>query len=109
MHFSAAAKPTPSNQEQLTMRRSQKKFSTSPIRKAALCTYETLESRRMFSVSLALSGPQTITPGPTINVSADNSFGQSGMELDVNPKNPLNIAGVSQHAGGMNEIDVYRS
>src|SRR5438034_1475398 len=70
---------------------------------------ESLESRRMLSGYLSFSGAQTITPGPTINVSNDNSFGQSGMVMDVNPTNPLQLAGIVQHVGGMNEIDVYRS
>ena len=61
------------------------------------------------SASLSLNGPQTITPGPTINVSADNTFGQSNMVMDVSPTNPLLLAGIVQHVGGQNEIDVYRS
>ena len=71
--------------------------------------FETLETRRMLSASLSLNGPQTISSGPTINVSNDNSFGQSGMVMDVNPRNPLQVAGIVQHVGGWNEIDAYRS
>src|SRR5436190_3845783 len=70
---------------------------------------ESLESRRMLSGYVSFSGAQTITPGPTINVSNDNSFGQSGMVMDVNPRNPLQVAGIVQHVGGWNEIDLYRS
>src|SRR5262245_56051187 len=70
---------------------------------------ESLEMRRLMSASLWFNGPQTITPGPTINVSADNAFGQSGMVMEVNPTNPLQIAGIVQHVGGWNEIDLYRS
>src|SRR4051812_4336800 len=72
--------------------------------------FETLETRQMMSsVYLSLNGQQTISPEPTINVSADNSFGQSGMVIDINPTNPQNIVGVSQHIGGQNQIDVFRS
>ena len=70
---------------------------------------ETLEIRRLMSAALSLNGPQSINPGQTMDVSNDNSFGQSNMVMDVNPTNPLNIVGFSQHAGGMNEIDVFRS
>jgi len=37
----------------------------------------------MMSALLTLSGSQTITPSPTINVSNDNSFGQSGMVMEA--------------------------
>jgi len=61
------------------------------------------------SVSLSLNGPQIMSAGPTVNVSNDNSFGQSGMAIEINPTNPTKLAGIVQHVGGMNEIDVYRS
>src|SRR2546425_1276458 len=48
------------------------------IARAAACAYEALESRRLFSVLLALSGPQTITPFATLNVSADNARSTDG-------------------------------
>jgi hypothetical protein len=71
---------------------------------------ESLEQRRLMSTTtLWLQGQQTITPGLTVDASSDNSFGQSGMAIDVNPRNPLDLAGVTQHVGGMNEIDIYRS
>src|SRR5262245_13950572 len=71
--------------------------------------FESLESRQLLSATVTFNGSQTISPGPTINVSADNSFGQSGMVIEVNPTNPLQLAGIVQHVGGWNEIDVYRS
>src|SRR5437588_9922679 len=83
--------------------------SPKKIRRAQTIRLETLESRQMMSVSLSLNGPQTITAEPMINASADNSFGQSGIVIDINPTNPLNVAGFVQHVGGQNEIDVYHS
>jgi hypothetical protein len=72
--------------------------------------FESLETRRLMSTTtLILQGPQAVSPGLTVDASSDNSFGQSSMAVDVNPKNPLNLAGVATHVGGMNEIDIYRS
>src|SRR5215211_752909 len=80
--------------------------------RARTVRFESLESRQLNSVSLSMNGPQTISPEPTVDVSNDNAFGQSGMAIEIDPTRPLRLAGVSQHVGGagaMNEIDVYRS
>lgn len=71
--------------------------------------FETLEDRRMLSVSLALNGPQTIVPGTTINVSNNLSLSQSEMSLVINPTNPLNVVGFSHRLGNPITMDVYAS
>jgi hypothetical protein len=78
-------------------------------RKKQSLPLESLEPRQMMNVYLSLNGPQTISARPTLDVSADNSSGQSGMVIDINPTNPLNLAGFVQHIGAQNQIDVYHS
>jgi hypothetical protein len=58
---------------------------------------EPLERRVQLSVSLALSGTQTITPGSVVNASSDSSAWETEMSVVVNPTNPLNLAGFSHN------------
>ena len=58
---------------------------------------EQLEDRTLLSVSLSLSGPQTLFPSGNVNVS-NNVANQiaswaSEMAIAINPTNPLNVVG----------------
>ena len=89
------------------------------VRKQRALAFEPLERRDLLAVSLNLGGPQVpaplLTPGAAVenvNVSDDSDFRQSEMSVDVNPTNPLNLAGFSHRvAGGTTQpvIDVYFS
>ena len=68
---------------------------------------EPLEERTLLSVTLDLGGAQSIVGGTNINVSDASAIHQSEMTLDVNPTNPLNLAGFSHNIGDKNEIDVF--
>ncbi len=65
--------------------------------------FETLEQRRVLAVTIELSDNLTISPllqgeSPDyVNVSNESSSYtfQSEMSIDVNPKNPLHLAGFS--------------
>lgn len=70
---------------------------------------ESLEIRKLLSVTLSLSGTQSLVGGTNINVSNDSNAHQSEMTVDINPTNPLNLAGFSHHIGSHNEIDVFYS
>lgn len=56
---------------------------------------ERLEDRTLLAVDLSLSGAQTLIAGPNLNVSNEPGALQVEMTLDVNPTNPLNLAGFS--------------
>ncbi len=74
--------------------------------------FEPLEDRNLLSVSLGLLGPQTITPGATIdvsNVSGAPAGWQSEMSLVVDPTNPLHLVGFSHRLDSPITLDVYRS
>ena len=73
---------------------------------------ETLEDRRLLSVSLSLNGPQTIMPGATIDVSNASVAppgSQTEMSLVINPTNPLNVVGFSHSINLPIVLDVYAS
>ena len=57
--------------------------------------FEQLENRSLLAVSLTLAGTQTISGGANFNVSDDSAQFQQEMSVDVNPANPLNVAGFS--------------
>lgn len=70
--------------------------------------FEQLESRTMLAADLTLSGTQTLSGGAYVNVSGDTGRLQHEMTLDVNPANPLNIAGFSHSTvGAVIEADVF--
>jgi hypothetical protein len=58
---------------------------------------ERLEDRTVLAVALSLNGAQTLVPGANINVSDQVSVlsVESEMSVDINPANPLNVAGFS--------------
>jgi hypothetical protein len=60
---------------------------------------EPLESRVLLSVSLALSGTQTILAGTNQNVSMDSDRHQSEMQIAINPANPLNLIAIFRGLG----------
>ncbi len=127
----------------LTQRFGRAPFSTRGSRKPKRSSerslhFEPLETRALLSVTLDLGGAQTLIPGDNLNVSNDSDSEddpknpgqlrileryQSEMTLDVNPTNPLNLAGFShrivvewddsvdpsQRIFTMNEIDVFHS
>ncbi|MCW3062682.1 MAG: BNR/Asp-box repeat protein, partial [Capsulimonas sp.] len=79
---------------------------------AAKACFEPLEIRMLLSASLSLSGLQTITPSSAIDVSNDAANYQSEMSADINPHNPLNVAGISHRiASDLStiSIDVFYS
>ena len=64
--------------------------------------FESLEHRHLLAVTLDLIGSQLTAPlldgsnDPlNVNVSNDSGFFQAEMSLDINPTNPLNLAGFS--------------
>ncbi len=108
------------------------RFSASPKGECRWCwtrklRLEPLEGRNLLAVILDLGGEQTLIPGDNINVSNDwepdpsdpekpAERHQSEMTLDVDPTNPLNLAGFSHRRNmaenettGGNEIDVFHS
>jgi hypothetical protein len=59
---------------------------------------------------LTLQDVQTLTGGVNVNVSADGALTQTEMSVDVNPTNPLNLAGFSHRRGaGANNVELYFS
>jgi hypothetical protein len=83
--------------------------------------FENLEDRSLLSVNLALNGLQTPVGSANVNVSQQalgsslaSTTHQSEIMLDVNPTNPLNIAGITHriagNSGGTEEVvDVFYS
>src|SRR3990170_7693 len=81
--------------------------------------FETLEQRRVLAVTLDLSSSVALAPivdtdGLPINVNVSNqpTNRQSEITLDVNPVNPLNLAGFSHRSdsfGNSPTIDVFYS
>jgi len=70
---------------------------------------EQLDRRALLSVSLSLSGAQTLSSTAAVNVSNFAGFNQAEMQMDINPTNPLNLVGFSHRDGSFNNIDVYFS
>ncbi|MCH8045236.1 MAG: hypothetical protein IID44_16110 [Planctomycetes bacterium] len=81
--------------------------SRSPADRRVRLKLEPLEDRTLLSVSLDFSGTQAIVGGTNINVSNESTVHQSEMTLDVNPTNPLNLAGFSHNINDLKEIDVF--
>src|SRR5262245_59794682 len=54
---------------------------------------EALEDRTLPVARLTLSGVQTLVPNANLNFSNDAAASQSEMVVDINPTNPLNVAG----------------
>jgi hypothetical protein len=50
----------------------------------------------MLTASLSLVGAQTLVAGTNIDASADHATQQQNMSIDINPINPLHVAGVSE-------------
>jgi hypothetical protein len=86
-----------------------------PVQTAVPVEVERLERRLALSVSLALTGTQTISSGSPANISNDDDFWESEMSVVVNPANPLNIAGLSHNIDRStnpvtaNALDLYYS
>src|SRR5262245_2288912 len=70
---------------------------------------ERLEERTVPSAVLSLSGPQTLAAGSNINVSNNTATTESEMLVDVNPTNPLNVAGFVHDTRSLNQIQVFYS
>ena len=81
---------------------------TSPFRGRSL-RLEPLEDRRLLAVFLDLQGAQTLVAGANVNVSGDAARVQSEMLIDVNPTNPLNLAGLSHRISGSISVELYYS
>ena len=70
-------------------------FRSTSSRRSRL-VIEPLEDRRMLTASLSLAGAQTLVAGTNIDASADHASQQQNMSIDINPINPLHVAGVSE-------------
>ena len=73
---------------------------------------EILEDRTLLSATLVLDGPQTLVPLANVNVSQSTTVDHSEMTVDVNPTNPLNVAGFTHYivpSFDYDQIAVYYS
>ena len=70
-------------------------FRSTSSRRSRLAI-EPLEDRRLLTASLSLAGTQTLVAGTNIDASADHATQQQNMSIDINPINPLHVAGVSE-------------
>jgi hypothetical protein len=63
----------------------------------------------VLSALLTLTGAQRLVPGANINASSDRFTGESGMQVSINPSNPMQVAGFTHNTDDSNEMSVYWS
>jgi hypothetical protein len=70
---------------------------------------EPLEGRTLPAARLTLSGVQTLLPGANVNVSRSTETNESELIVDINPADPLNVAGFVHNTRDLNQIQVFAS
>src|SRR5262245_4852425 len=70
---------------------------------------ECLESRTLLAARLTLAGTQTLVANANVNVSNNIVTNESEMVVDINPTNPLNVAGFVHDTNNLNQIQLFYS
>jgi hypothetical protein len=70
---------------------------------------EGLEDRTLFAAQLVLSGSQTLVVNANVAVNTSSSQTESEMQVDINPTNPLNLAGFTHNLQNFNEMQLFFS
>jgi hypothetical protein len=70
---------------------------------------EGLEERTVLSAVLDLTGTQTLVAGTNVDASFSSGTRESEMQVTINPRNPLQVAGFTHDARNLNQILVYSS
>ncbi len=70
---------------------------------------ERLEDRTLLTARLTLNGPQTLVANANVNASNFLAGLHTEMTVDINPVNPLNVAGFVHRIQDLNQIEVYFS
>jgi hypothetical protein len=73
-----------------------------PRRSGPRLELESLESRTLLTARLLLDGPQTLAAGANVQAATDPNTLESEMVVDVNPTNPLNVAGFTHDILNLN-------
>jgi hypothetical protein len=70
---------------------------------------ESLEDRTLPTAVLDLLGSQSLVAGPNVNASNNRFTAESGMQVAINPANPLQVVGFTNDANNSNEMSIFRS
>ena len=74
-------------------------------------SFERLEVRQLLTANLTLAGTQTVVHNANIDASNDHATQQQNLAIDINPTNPLHVAGVSEQNNPTTgtSLGLYRS
>ncbi len=99
-----------SRTSRISKRHSRHARSLDPRVRARL-TFERLEVRQLLTANLTLAGTQTVVHNANIDASNDHATQQQNLAVDINPTNPLHVAGVSEQNNPTTgaSLGLYRS
>jgi hypothetical protein len=91
--------------------RDSKRRPARPRLRSTALSLERLEDRTVLSAHLALSGSQALFVNANVRASnnAANGTMESEMSVDVNPANPLQVAGFTHNIFNLNQIQLFFS